>query len=383
MKTKKIAIVGAGFGGATVARILAEQGDVKIDVFDMRPHVAGNCHTARDPKTGVMVHVYGPHIFHTSREDVWSFVNRFGAFGPYTNRVKALTKRGVFSLPINLLTINQFFNKTFDPAGAAAFIKGIGDKNINEPKNFEEQALKFLGRELYENFFLGYTRKQWGMNPTELPASILQRLPVRFNYDDNYFNDKYQGIPFDGYTAMIEKMLKHDRISLTLNHRFDIGERNKYDHVFYSGTIDGFFGYKLGKLRYRTLEFEEFTESGDFQGNAVLNYCEESYPFTRISEHKHFAPWEQHEKTICFREFSRALDKDSDVPFYPLRLAADKKLLDAYAALAKQEENITFIGRLGTYRYLDMHVVIGESLDMAHAYLKADPKKKFMAFSNI
>jgi UDP-galactopyranose mutase len=205
---KKIGIVGAGFAGAVLARELAETGMYVCVVYDKRKHVAGNCHTARDPETGVMVHEYGPHVFNTSREDVWTYVNKWTEFGPYNNRVKAHTKAGIFSLPINLLTINQFFGKKLNPEEARKFISEKGDQSIAEPKNFEEQALKFLGRELYENFFEGYTRKQWGVDPRELPATILQRLPVRFNYDDNYYNQKYQGIPREGYTAIVEKILK-------------------------------------------------------------------------------------------------------------------------------------------------------------------------------
>src|SRR6476661_10558270 len=210
--TRKIGIAGAGFAGAVLARELAQSGKYSIEVFDERPHVAGNCHTSRDAASDIMLHHYGPHIFNTSREDVWQYVNRYSAFGPYTNRVKAITARGVFSLPMNLLTINQFFGETMNPAQAKEFLARVGDRSIKEPRNFEEQALRFLGRELYENFFYGYTKKQWGVEPRELPAAILQRLPVRFNYDDNYYQQRYQGIPVEGYTAIVEKLLDHPAI---------------------------------------------------------------------------------------------------------------------------------------------------------------------------
>jgi len=362
--TKKIAIAGAGFAGAVVARELAETGRYKIVVFESRPHLAGNCHTERDTATGVLVHQYGPHIFHTSREDVWAYVNRFAKFGPYTNRVKAVTARGVFSLPINLLTINQFFGKTFSPEEAREFIGALGDSSIEEPKTFEDQALKFLGRDLYENFFYGYTKKQWGVEPTELPASILNRLPVRFNYDDNYYTSRYQGIPLEGYTAIIEKILDHENIEVQLGESFDPVYKDQFDHVFYSGPIDSYYNFELGRLQYRSLQFERFDAMGDYQGNPVINYCEARVPYTRITEHKHFAPWEQHEKTVCFREFSK-LAEPHDTPYYPLRLQKDKELLRLYMNRIQGETGITFIGRLGTYRYLDMHVVIGESLDLA------------------
>jgi UDP-galactopyranose mutase len=361
---KHIAIAGAGFSGAVLAQELAQSGKYKVNVFEERPHVAGNCYTTRDAKTGIMLHQYGPHIFHTSREDVWEYVNRFARFGQYVNRVKAITDRGIFSLPINLLTINQFFRKVLTPAAARDFVGSLGDSSIREAKSFEEQALKFLGRELYEAFFYGYTKKQWGVEPKDLPASILQRLPVRFNYDDNYYNSKYQGIPLDGYTQIIEKLLDHENITVHLNTRFQPELKTDFDHVFFSGPLDSFFGFELGRMKYRSLVFERFDETGDHQGNPVINYCQESVPFTRVSEHKHFTPWEEHEKTVCFREYSK-LTEEGDTPYYPLRLSHDKSLLSEYVKRADNEKNVTFIGRLGTYRYLDMHVVIGEALDLA------------------
>ena len=367
---QSIAIAGAGFAGSVLARELAESGRYRIVVFDERPHIAGNCHTERDPATGVMIHAYGPHIFNTSREDVWNYVQRYGKFGAYTNRVKALTDRGIFSLPINLLTINQFFRKTFNPHEARAFIATIGDQSIDVPQSFEEQALKFLGRELYDNFFYGYTKKQWGVEPRELPASILQRLPVRFNYDDNYYASRYQGIPLEGYTAIVERLLDHPAIHVQLAERYLPSYADEFAHVFYSGPIDSYYGYELGRLKYRSLMFERFVAEGDYQGNPVINYCQEKIPYTRIAEHKHFAPWEEHQDTVCFREYSK-LAEEGDTPYYPLRLQGDKDLLQRYMNKIEGEERLTFIGRLGTYRYLDMHVVIGESLDLARQCLEA------------
>jgi UDP-galactopyranose mutase len=378
---KAIAIAGAGFAGAVMARELAESGKYRVTVFDERNHVAGNCHTVRDVATGVMLHQYGPHIFHTSREDVWQYVNRFARFGPYTNRVKAVTRRGVFSLPLNLLTLNQFFGKQMNPTEAQEFVSRLGDPSIREPRNFEEQALKMMGRELYATFFYGYTKKQWGVEPTELPASILQRLPMRFNYDDNYYNSKYQGIPVDGYTALVERILDHRNIRVRLNERFAPELKREFVHVFFSGPMDSFFEYRLGRLQYRTLVFERFEDKGDYQGNSVINYCDEDVPFTRISEHKHFAPWEHHEGTVCFREYSKVM-APGDLPYYPVRLAEDKALLKQYVALARDAKRVSFIGRLGTYRYLDMHVVIGETLDLARECLPRDPLRQgWPAFS--
>jgi len=361
---KHIGIVGAGFAGAVLARELAESGLYKITIFEERNHVAGNCHTERDEETGVMIHQYGPHIFNTSREDVWDYVNKWGKFEPYVNRVKAVTEKGIFSLPINLLTINQFYGKKLTPAQARDFVGALGDSTIKEPQSFEDQALKFLGKDFYKNFFYGYTKKQWGVEPSRLPASILKRLPVRFNYDDNYYNQKYQGIPVSGYTEIVKRILDHHDIEVRVGQRLDPNRKREFDHVFWSGPMDGYFNFKLGRLGYRTLKFEKFVESGDFQGNAVVNYCEEDVPFTRIAEHKHFTPWENHEKTVCFKEYSK-LCSEGDTPYYPLRLNDDKTMLEKYVGLVEKEDGITFIGRLGTYRYLDMHIVIGESLDLA------------------
>lgn len=359
---KHVAFAGAGLASAVLARELVESGDYRCTLFEERKHVAGNCHTER--RDGILVHTYGPHIFNTSREDVWAYVNRWATFMPFVNRVRAVTAKGVFALPLNLLTLNQFFGRRMSPREAREFVATLGEPGEGEPRSFEDQALRFLGRDLYENFFRGYTRKQWGTEPANLPASILRRLPVRFNYDDNYYNQKYQGLPVKGYTAMVERMLAHPAIEVRLGERLEPSVAGNYDHVFWSGPMDGYFSFELGRLRYRTLDFEEIAGQGDMQGNAVLNYCEEHVPYTRVSEHKHFAPWETHENSICYREYSRAAEP-GDSPYYPLRLNDDKALLERYVAEAERARAVTFIGRLGTYRYLDMHVVIGESLDLA------------------
>lgn len=362
-----IAVVGAGFSGSVIARELAQRGYV-VEVFDDRSHVAGNCHTERDPISGVMIHKYGPHIFHTDNERVWQYLQKFTEFMPYTNRVKTTTRGQVFSLPINLHTINQFFGKTFSPAEAKAFIDDLADLTIENPQTFEEQALRFVGTELYEAFLKGYTQKQWGCSPHLLPASILKRLPVRFNYDDNYFFHQFQGMPRDGYTAIVEKILQHENISINLNSHFHKEHAGQYAHVFYSGPIDGYFDFELGRLGYRTLDFEVIRAEGDYQGCAVMNYGDDTAPYTRISEHKYFSPWEQHKSTICFAEFSRNCE-NGDIPYYPIRLSAEQKLLKRYIELAKQERHVSFVGRLGTYRYLDMDVTIAEALDAADLFL--------------
>lgn len=373
---KKIGIVGAGFSGAVIAQQLAAQG-YQVEVFDTRNHLAGNCHTYRDEKTEVMVHAYGPHIFHTNDERVWQYIQKFDEFMPFTNRVKAIYNGRVYSLPINLMTINTFFGKTFSPNEAAAFIESKGDKSIDDPQTFEEQAVRFLGQELYEAFFKGYTIKQWGLHPSKLPASILKRLPVRFNYDDNYYVSTYQGMPKNGYTVIVQKMLDHPNIRVHLGSTFTREQVGSYDHVFYSGPIDAWFNHAKGRLAYRTLDFKEERHEGDYQGNAVINYCNEDVPWTRISEHKHFSPWESHAKTLIFKEHSRQCE-EGDTPYYPIRLVDDKVLLAAYVEMAQSESKVTFMGRLGTYRYLDMDVTIGEALKTADTFLDTQKQGQAM-----
>ena len=362
------AIVGAGFTGAVLAQELAKAGHT-ISVFESRNHIAGNCYSERDEKTGVMLHQYGPHIFHTDNEAVWNYVNQYTEFKPYINRVKTTSQGRVFSLPINLLTINQYFNKTLSPAEAKAFIQSIADNTIEVPQSFEEQAMKFVGKDLYEAFFKGYTIKQWGVSPAELPASILKRLPVRFNYDDNYFNHKYQGMPKEGYTPIIEALLSHANIQTHLNTLFKAEQANEFDHVFYTGPIDAWFNYEEGRLGYRTLDFVREDHDGDYQGCAVMNYGDQDVAYTRISEHKHFAPFETHDQTVIFKEYSRECTED-DIPYYPIRLVNEKAMLNVYIEKAKAQTNVSFLGRLGTYRYLDMDVTIAEALDASQKTLK-------------
>ena len=360
-----ILAVGAGLSGAVTGRALAEAGH-RVTIIDTRDHVAGNCHTARDTETGVMAHLYGPHIFHTDDAQVWEYVNGFARFRPYLNRVKARVGGAIYQLPVNLHTINQFFGRTFSPDEARAFIDTRADTSITDPQTFEEQALRFVGPELYEAFFKGYTEKQWGLSPRDLPASILKRLPLRFNYDDNYFAHRFQGMPEAGYTAMVDAILDHPGIDVHLNTPFDAGWKARADHVLWTGPLDQYFDARLGPLEYRTLDFERITATGDFQGCAVMNYGDPDVPWTRISEHKHFSPWEQHDATLCFREYARACGPD-DIPYYPIRLVHDKARLSDYCTLAEGEAGVTFLGRLGTYRYLDMDVTIREALDAATA----------------
>ncbi|ABV85936.1 UDP-galactopyranose mutase [Shewanella pealeana] len=372
----KIGIAGAGFSGAVIANELAKAGH-QITVFEPRKHIAGNCYSSRDDESNIMQHHFGPHIFHTDKAHIWEYVTRLGQMMPFTNRVKAMSQGQVYSLPINLHTINQFFNAQMSPSEAKEFIACKADSSIKQPQNFEEQAHKLIGEQLYQAFFKDYTIKQWGRSPDTLPASILKRLPVRFNYDDNYFNHPFQGMPIEGYTPLIQKLLDHPNITLRLNSTFDATMKNQYAHVFFSGPLDAYFDYKLGKLPYRTLDFHKEVHEGDYQGNAVVNYCDNSQAYTRISEHKHFTPWESHSSTVIFKEYSREATAE-DTPYYPVRLSDDNTLLDQYVELAKQQKNITFVGRLGTYRYLDMDTSIDEALTASKLFLEALSTQKTM-----
>jgi len=372
--TKTFCIVGAGFSGAVLARALVSNENIRCVVIDERDHVGGNCHTKRDTKTNIMEHCYGPHIFHTDSKKVWQYVNQFGNFHPFINRIKAINSHGVFSLPINLHTINQFFEKTFSPTEAKAYLAEIREKNISNPKNFEEQALSMIGRELYEAFFLGYTKKQWGLDPTQIPASVMKRLPVRFDYNDNYYSSQYQGIPEEGYTAVIKRILDHPNIEVQLNQKAEREIINYFDHLFWTGTIDSFFSHQFGTLSYRTVYWEKQYFEGDYQGNALINYTDLSVPYTRIHEHKHFTPWEKHEKSIVFTEYSK-LTEGSDTPYYPICTIEDKALFQKYKTLAESSNKISFLGRLGTYQYLDMDQVIAQSLNFSEEVLNAIKRK--------
>jgi UDP-galactopyranose mutase len=362
---RTVLVVGAGFSGAVVARRLAEAGHRAV-VIDERDHVAGNCHTRRDDETGVMVHVYGPHIFHTDDNTVWDFMNRHCRMMPFRHQVKARVGGRVFAMPINLHTINQFFDAAMTPAEARAFVESLAEGGEDEPQSFEAQGLRFVGREIYQAFFQGYTRKQWGVAPDRLPASILRRLPLRFTYDDNYFAHRHQGIPREGYTAAVQSILDHPGIEVHLGTRHEVRGAAGHDHLVYTGPLDRYFDHALGRLGYRTLRFERDVVPAPFQGTAVMNYCDPDVPYTRITEHMYFAPWEADtfEKSVIYREYSAAAGVD-DIPYYPVRLLDDKAMLEGYVARAGMSQGVTFAGRLGTYAYLDMDVAIRRAMDVA------------------
>jgi UDP-galactopyranose mutase len=367
-----IQIVGAGLSGAVLARVLAE-GGCRCDVFEEHDFVGGHCHTERDRETGVLVHRNGPHTLHTDDAEIWRFVERFAEIFPYRHVKRARVGNEIYPLPINLQTLNQFYRCALSPADAKALVasEAANAAIAGPPTNFEEMALSKIGRRLYEAFYRGYTIKQWGIEPKRLPAYIFERLPVRLDYDQNYFHHSRQGQPIGGYTAMIDRMLGHENITVNLKRPFDqVDASAAHKHVFYSGPIDRYFGWRHGRLSYRTLRFEDVRTIGDFQGCAVFNYCDEDVPFTRVTEHKHFSGWEKPEGSVVTYEYS--LDcGPRDVPFYPLRLTGDRTLLDTYISSARATEGISFIGRLGTYRYIDMDRAIREAIHAATVTLAA------------
>ena len=368
---RKFLFVGAGFSGAVLARHLAEHLEAHCLLIDQRDHVAGNCYTSRDEQSGVLVHRYGAHIFNTSNQKVIDYIAGLTRMVPYVHRVKAmLPGQGVYALPINLYTINQVYGVTLSPDQARELLRSEARQDIDTPANFEEQALKFVGEKLYRMFFEGYTRKQWGCDPKELPASILKRLPVRFSYDDSYYHSTYTALPHDGYTTIVEKILDHPCLEVRLGVSYEKEMAAGFDHTFYSGPLDGYFGYARGRLGYRTVHWQDSIHTGDFQGTSVMNYTLAEQPFTRIIEHKHFAPWESHEQTYVSVEYSKETGSD-DIPYYPKRLQADRQLLEAYLQDAQTQQAVSFIGRLGTYRYMDMHQVIGEALEMGERCVEA------------
>lgn len=368
-----IGVAGSGFSGAVVARQLADAGH-RVTVFEPRPHIGGNCYTER--RDGIVVHVYGPHIFHTADPLTWQWIQRWTVMVPYQHRVLARADGRIWQLPINLATINQLYgaNAPMDPAEARRFMDELTrparERGI-EPVTFEDQAMQFVGRDLYHLLLEHYTRKQWGVHPRLLPASVLKRLPVRFTYENSYYDHRYQGMPVDGYTPIFEGLLDHPSIRVNLSAPMSRADVDSFDWTFWTGSIDGYFGFDEGRLGYRTLRFDVSWHDGDFQGCAQLNYCDPEPAWTRVTEHKFLAPWEHHDRTVVSHEHATACGPD-DEPYYPLRLATDMPELERYVARAREEPRVSFIGRLGTYRYLDMDVCIREALDAAERWLTGD-----------
>ncbi len=367
-----LVVVGCGLYGMTVAERAADDLGLNVVVIDRRSHIGGNAYSAREATTGIEVHQYGAHLFHTSNERVWSYVNRFTTFTTYVHHVYANHRGIVYPLPVNLGTINQFFNAALSPAQARALVADqAAELGGKEPANFVEKGISLVGRPLYEAFFKDYTAKQWQTDPELLPASIISRLPVRYTYDNRYFNDTYEGLPTDGYTAWFERMLDHPRIDVRLDvDFFDPAQDLSKDKVVgqvpvvYTGPVDRYFDYSDGVLGWRTIDLEqEIVPVGDFQGTSVMNYPDADIPYTRIIEFKHFHPERPSpsDATVIMREYSRTAGK-GDEPYYPVNTSADRELLARYRERAAVEPGVLFGGRLGTYQYLDMHMAIASAL---------------------
>ncbi|WP_455187465.1 UDP-galactopyranose mutase [Actinomyces sp.] len=369
-----LVVVGSGLFGLTIAEQAASRWGLRVAIVERRSHLGGNAYSEIDPETGIEVHKYGAHLFHTSNERVWEYVNRFTSFTSYVHRVWTTVDGVVYPMPVNLGTINQFFSAAYGPDEARALIaQQAAEVDGQEITDFESKGVSLVGRPLFEAFFKNYTAKQWQTDPKDLPASIISRLPVRYNYDSRYFNDKYEGLPVDGYTAWMERMVASDLIDVYLDTDFFDPENplNKAAvvgkvPVVYTGPVDRYFDYSAGDLSWRTVDFEkEIVDTGDYQGCSVMNYGDIDVPFTRIIEFRHFHPERdyQDKKTVIFREFSRFADH-GDEPYYPVNTAQDRERLEQYRELMKNEDRVFFGGRLGTYKYLDMHMAIASALTM-------------------
>jgi UDP-galactopyranose mutase len=365
-------VVGSGFFGLTVAERAASQLGKRVLVLDRRDHLGGNAYSEPEPTTGIEIHRYGAHLFHTSNTRVWDYVNQFTDFTGYQHRVFIRHQGRVYPMPINLGTICEFFGRYLTPGEARELIAGqAGELDTAGARNLEEKAISLIGRPLYEAFIRGYTAKQWQTDPTELPAAVISRLPVRYTFNNRYFNDTYEGLPVDGYTAWLTRMAAHDNIQVrTGTDYFDVRDELPAGiPTVYTGPLDRYFDYCAGELGWRTLDFEqEVLPIGDFQGTSVMNYADPDVPYTRIHEFRHFHPERDYptDKTVVVREFSRAAGS-GDEPYYPINTPEDREKLEKYRELARREaleRNVLFGGRLGTYKYLDMHMAIGSALSM-------------------
>jgi UDP-galactopyranose mutase len=370
-----LVVVGSGFFGLTVAERCARELGLRVLVLDRRSHIGGNAYSAPDPETGIEVHCYGSHLFHTSNARVWEYVNRFADFTDYQHRVFTTYQGRVYQMPINLGTICEYFARAFSPDEARALVsKQASEVPAGSARNLEEKAISLIGRPLYEAFIRGYTAKQWQTDPKDLDPEIIARLPVRYTFDNRYFNDTYEGLPRLGYTAWLEQMADHDNIEVQLDTDFFDQRDDIVSNVpvVFTGPLDQYFDYVEGDLSWRTLDFEtEVKPTGDFQGTSVMNYADEDVPYTRIHEFRHFHPERRYpnDRTVIMREFSRFAVR-GDEPYYPINTPDDRAKLVKYRAMARREPRVMFGGRLGTYKYLDMHMAIGSALSMFDSRLR-------------
>ena len=360
-------VVGSGFFGATIAERCASLLGLKVVVLEKRRRVGGNAWSAPDPTTGIETHEYGSHLFHTSNERIWSYVNSFSGFSAYRHRVVARHANRFFTMPMNLGTLSTLFGRFLSPDEARALIaEEIAAAGVTEPANLEDKAISLVGRTMYEALIRHYTAKQWQTDPRELPPEVISRLPVRYNFDDRYFNDEYEGLPLIGWGEMFQRMLRHPCIDVRLGvDFFELrGVIPKGKPIVYTGPIDRYFDCRAGRLGWRTLDFQrEVLPTGDFQGTSVVNYPDPDVPFTRIHEFRHLHPERRHppDRTVVFREYSRFAGED-DEPHYPIATRRDRTRFSVYDDLARGEANVLFGGQLGGYQYLDMHQAIGAAL---------------------
>jgi UDP-galactopyranose mutase len=375
-----LVVVGSGLFGLTVAERCSAQLGLDVLIVERREHLGGNAFSYLDPATGIEVHRYGTHIFHTSNEKVWDYVTRFTPFTDYEHRVYTTCRGEVYPMPINLGTINQFFRSAMTPAQARALVAGMAaEAGTGEARNLEDKAVSLIGRPLYEAFIQGYTAKQWQTDPHDLPPEIIARLPVRYTYDNRYFDDAHQGLPVDGYTAWLERMADHPRIEVRLDTDFfapgtGMGKSDVLGQVpiVYTGPIDRWFAYVEGDLAWRTLDLQyDVLPTADFQGVSVMNYADSEVPYTRSHEFRHLHPERDYcpDQTVVAREFSRPAGRDSE-PYYPVNRPLDRQRLLRYRELAAGERGVLFGGRLGTYRYLDMHMAIAAALSLVENRLR-------------
>lgn len=375
MTSNDLIVVGSGFFGLTIAERVATQLGKRVLVIEKRGHIGGNAYSEAEPQTGIEVHRYGAHLFHTSNTRVWDYARQFTEFTDYQHRVFAMHGGQAYQFPMGLGLVAQFFGRYYSPNEARALIaEQAAEIDTADAQNLEEKAISLIGRPLYEAFVKGYTSKQWQTDPKELPASIINRLPVRYTFDNRYFNDTYEGLPVDGYTAWLTKMTADERIEVRLDTDwFDVRDELRAASpaapVVYTGPLDRYFDYAAGRLGWRTLDFElEVLPCADYQGTPVMNYNDQDVPFTRIHEFRHFHPERDYpdDKTVIMREYSRFADAE-DEPYYPINTDADRAVLAAYRHRARAETsaaNVIFGGRLGTYQYLDMHMAIASALNM-------------------
>ena len=366
-------VVGSGFFGLTVAERAASQLGKRVLIIEKRSHIGGNAFSQPEPETGIEVHQYGAHLFHTSNQRVWDYVTKFTKFTDYQHRVFAMHDGKAYQFPMGLGLICEFFGKYYSPDEARALIKEqASEVKTEEATNLEEKAISLIGRPLYEAFVRDYTAKQWQTDPKELPAANITRLPVRYTFNNRYFNDTYEGLPVNGYAAWLRAMIDHDLIDVQLDTdwfdvREDVRAANPDAPVVYTGPLDRYFDYSAGRLGWRTLDFDvEVLPIGDFQGTAVMNYNDADVPYTRIHEFRHFHPERADrypkDKTVIMKEYSRFAEED-DEPYYPINTPEDREILAAYRELAA-DQKVLFGGRLGTYQYLDMHMAIASALTM-------------------